>query len=59
MHMHLHYLRFIYNEVDCWHEVDMRSIFLIYMRSIVSFNLGSGLFIVYNVLNFSIEILLD
>ena len=57
--LHLHYLRFIYNEVDCWHEVDMRIIFFIYMRSVVSFNRGSGLFIVYNVLNFSIEILLD
>ena len=57
--LHLHYLRFIHNEVDCWHEVDMRIIFFIYMRSVVSFNRGSGLFIVYNGLHFLMKIILD
>ena len=57
--LHLHYLRFIHSEVDCWHEVDMRIIFFIYMRSVVSFNRGSGLFIVYNGLHFLMKIILD
>ena len=35
--LHLYSLRFICIEVLCWHEVDMRRIISIYMRSIVSF----------------------
>jgi hypothetical protein len=57
--LHLHFLRFISFEVLCWHELDMRSIIFIYMRSIVLFICGCGLFIVYHDLNFTMEILLD
>jgi hypothetical protein len=57
--LHLHFLRFICFEVLCWHEVDMRSIIFIYMRSIVLFICGCGLFIIYHDLNFIMKILLD
>ena len=56
---HLHLLRFICFEVLSWHEVDMRSIIFINMRSIVLFICGCGLFSVYHVLNFIMEILWD
>ena len=49
--LHLHYLKFIYIEVLCWHEVEMRSITLLIY--------GGGLFIVYQALYFFMEILLD
>ena len=35
--LHLHSLNFVYIEVLCWNEMDMRRIVSIYMRSIVSF----------------------
>ena len=35
--LHLHSLNFVYIEVLCWNEVDMRRIVSIYTRSIVSF----------------------
>ena len=55
--LHLHSLRIIGIEVLCCHEVEMRSI--LYMRSIVLFICGGGLFIIYNGLYFLIEITLD
>ena len=44
--LHLHCLKFIYIEVLCWNEMDMRRIVSIYMRSIVSF-------IIWGVLSYS------
>jgi len=41
------------------HEASMRNIIFIYMRSIVLFICGGGLFIIYNALYFLIEITLD
>ena len=35
--LHLHSLKVMCIEVLCWHEMDMRRIISIYMRSIVSF----------------------
>ena len=50
--LHLHSLRIIGIEVLCCHEVEMRSILLIYMMSTVLFVCGGGLFIIYNALYF-------
>ena len=55
--LHLHSLRIIRIEVLCCHAVEMRII--LYMRSIVLFICGGGLFIIYNALYFLIEITLD
>ena len=53
--LHLHSLRIIEFEVLCCHEVEIRSILFIYMRSIVLFICGGGLFIIYNALYFFIK----
>jgi hypothetical protein len=55
----LHSLRFVYIEVLCWHEVEMRSTIFIYMRSIILFIWGYYLFIVYQAQYMFMEISMD